>query len=374
MAEETPAAAAAEQTRSSAGRRDADRLYHPSWLDVVFDWLAGLPGPTWLAYLVLIVPSAILNNSALWLSGLVPAGQLDPAQTIWGAVTVAVLAATHHLRNVAGASFDAFRPALGAGVADPDRVRYEMTVMPARPVVALIVFSVAITPLYYVADPVAAQVVGLSGAGLVARWASEALTSAVFLAILLQSIRQMRRVMRLHEAADRVDPFHPEPLHAFSRLTAQAGIVLILFNTAGILLIMMNTGGLGSSAAVASESFLGLYGPWFAGFIGGAIVIFVVPLLGMHRRLEAEKGRLQGELAERLKSVIAELNRDVDGVELGRADGLNKMLASLLQQRDVLARLPTWPWSTGTIRGFGSALFLPIVLFLVQRYLGQLLG
>lgn len=64
----------------------------------------------------------------------------------------------------------------------------------------------------------------------------------------------------------------------------------------------------------------------------------------------------------------------MDAVDLARGDALNKTLGSLLQQREVLAKLPTWPWSTGTIRGFGSALFLPILLFLVQRYLGQLLG
>ena len=45
------------------------RPYARSWIDVVFGWMSALPGPTWLAYLVLIIPSVALANSALWLSG-----------------------------------------------------------------------------------------------------------------------------------------------------------------------------------------------------------------------------------------------------------------------------------------------------------------
>jgi hypothetical protein len=94
----------------------------------------------------------------------------------------------------------------------------------------------------------------------------------------------------------------------------------------------------------------------------------------MHGRLVAEKERLQGESEERLQIVFAELNRDVDGRDVARADALNKTLLSMLQQREVLAKLPTWPWPSGTLRGFVTAIFLPPALFLVQRVLGQLVG
>jgi hypothetical protein len=122
-----------------------------------------------------------------------------------------------------------------------------------------------------------------------------------------------------------------------------------------------------------TESFVVLFLSWYVAFIVFAVFVFVYPLLGLHGRLVAEKEHLQGESEERLKGVLAELNRDVDSGELGRADALNKTLASLLQQRDVLARLPTWPWSTGTLRGFVTAILLPIALFAVQRLLGQFL-
>ncbi len=89
----------------------------------------------------------------------------------------------------------------------------------------------------------------------------------------------------------------------------------------------------------------------------------------MHARLVEEKERLQFVAEERLKAILAELARDVDAVDLARADGLNKTLGSLLQQRELLAKLPTWPWSPGTLRGFVTVILLPIVLFVAQRYL-----
>lgn len=35
-------------------------------------------------------------------------------------------------------------------------------------------------------------------------------------------------------------------------------------------------------------------------------------------------------------------------------------------------RAPTWPWSGGAFTGFVSAILLPIALFLMQRFLSQL--
>jgi hypothetical protein len=59
----------------------------------------------------------------------------------------------------------------------------------------------------------------------------------------------------------------------------------------------------------------------------------------------------------------------VDADDLARMDGLNKALASLVVERDLLARLPTWPWQPGTLGAFATAIVLPVALFLVTRAL-----
>jgi hypothetical protein len=341
------------------------RLYRPSWLDLLFDAIAALPGPAWLAYAVLALPSILVSNAALWLSGLEPWGEVDATQTFWGLMTVGVFAATHYLRVEAGRAFDAFRPALGLGVPNSDVARHELTVMPARPILALTAASAALTVLYYVADPEAAQVTGLSGLGLIGRAVSESFTTAVILALVYQAIRQARRVNQLHAAAEHVDPFRPLPLYAFSRLTAQTGTVLVLFNAIGIAL---------NPAALSSDASILLYVPWLVGFGVVAVGFFVVPLLGMHRRLEATRNDLESAAGARLRALLDELNEAIDRRDSPKVDALDRTIAALRHEREVLRALPTWPWSIGTLRGFASALLLPLALFLVQRFLGQVLG
>lgn len=351
---------------SAAARIDAvDRPYRPSWLDTLFDAIARLPGPTWAAYLVLAIPSVLFSSTALWLSGVRAWWDVEPTQAFWGLLTIGMFAATHYLRYVAGSAFDAFRPALGRGVVDPERSRYEFTVMPARPVLALTAFSFALTPLYYVIDPVASQIGELTGLGLVVRAVSESLTTAVVLALAYQALRQGRRVNQLHAIAEHVDPFRPMPLYAFSRLTAQTATVLILFNGIGIVL---------NPASLSSEASIALYVPWLVVFGVVAVGIFLVPLRGMHGRLEAVKDGLESAAGERLRALLGELNDAIDARDTKAVEALDRTVGALRHEKEVLRTLPTWPWSTGTIRGFASALFLPVVLFLIQRLLSQLLA
>lgn len=53
-------------------------------------------------------------------------------------------------------------------------------------------------------------------------------------------------------------------------------------------------------------------------------------------------------------------------------DQLNQLMASLVTTREVLAKIPTWPWETGTLTGFISA-FLPFAIGLIGVLLEQYL-
>jgi hypothetical protein len=58
---------------------------------------------------------------------------------------------------------------------------------------------------------------------------------------------------------------------------------------------------------------------------------------------------------------------------MSTADALNKTLASLVVERELLAKIPTWPWQPGALTGFLTALLLPIILWLIQRILERML-
>ena len=67
------------------------------------------------------------------------------------------------------------------------------------------------------------------------------------------------------------------------------------------------------------------------------------------------------------------LHGSVDRDDLSGSDGQNKALASLIAERDLVNRLSTWPWQAGTAGAVASAILLPIVLFLLTRFLDRVL-
>jgi hypothetical protein len=340
------------------------RPYAPSWLNLVIDWLDRLPGPRVVAYGILALVFVVLSNSALWVSGLLTLWTLDPAQTFWGFYLPALLATVHYLDGVAGRAFGTYRPVLGPEAEAADRLRYELTVIPALPAAAL---SLAVVPLtfgYYLVDPVGSQVVGYAPGALILRGIGESITSAIVLVLVYHTLRRLRVITHLHAMAHEVDVFQPRPLHAFSQVTSQTAVALIAFITVPVLLVQ---------PALSSPNFWLIWAPWLIGIPVAAIAVFVIPMIGMHRRLAAQKDELRAAADERLRTLLADLNAAVDARELSGADGLQKLLAAHQAQRELLAHLPTWPWTGTTLRGFASALLLPVVLFLIQRLLAEVL-
>jgi hypothetical protein len=101
----------------------------------------------------------------------------------------------------------------------------------------------------------------------------------------------------------------------------------------------------------------------------------------MHGLLVKEQKRLLSTVDSRITQTVATLHEVVDGETVGspdadssrlaqvRIDALNKALTSLLQERDFVGRLSTWPWDPSTLRAVLSAVALPILLFLLTRAL-----
>jgi hypothetical protein len=358
-------ASATDLVHQDSAELTADaRPYGRSWVNLIVDGIEALPGPTWVAFLVLIAVFAALTIPQAWVAGLVAFPDIDLQQIFWGVIIPFSLVLFHYLDGVAREALRAFRPALDASDAEIDRLRYELTVVPARPALALLIVTALITPLYYIADPVASDVVGLSPIGMALRYVAEVLFGSLLFVLVYHSLRQIRSVVRLHRRAERIDLFHPMPLYAFARLTARTGLIILFIFVVPTF----------AAPAVFEAGAAWIWASYLIPGILIAVAVFVLPLREMHTRLVAEKLRLQFAAEERLKAVLAELAHDVDAVDLTRADGLNKTLGSLLQQRDVLAKLPTWPWSVGTLRGFVTLILLPIALFLAQRILAAIVG
>ncbi len=105
-----------------------------------------------------------------------------------------------------------------------------------------------------------------------------------------------------------------------------------------------------------------------------AATAFVLPLLGLHRRMVEAKKPLEAAVSQRMEAAITELHRRVDAGDLEGMTELHRTMASLEIERDVLARIPTWPWQPGTLRGVASAVTLPVLVWLIEQILAYYLG
>ncbi len=104
------------------------------------------------------------------------------------------------------------------------------------------------------------------------------------------------------------------------------------------------------------------------------LAAFVLPLWIAHQRLVGEKQRLLAEVNQRVEALLSQLHQFLDENKLSDVGQLNEAVSGLIVEREVLNKIPTWPWRAGTLSGFLTATLLPIVLFLIQVVLGRILG
>ena len=341
-------------------------LYPPSWVDRFIDWVKRLPGPSWLCYLVLWFAPFLMANAIKWLDGSQPPGTIELFSTISVSDGVYFLALMHYLKGTAGAAIRAFRPALAVSEDEYTKLDYQLTTLPARGVLLASGIGAAIAGLTVLFNP------NVPGAGYTTSLLATVFgsgiaifTFAVTAALVYQTIHQLTMVSRIQAAATRINLFQPDPLYAFSGLTARTAMgYLLLADTAVLVMLEFMREEAIDPMALGIMVFMMLL----------AAVTFVLPLLGMHRRMIEEKARLESEANRRLEAAIAELHRRLDADDLTGMTELYRAITSLEIERDVLAKIPTWPWQPGTLRVALSPLLLPVAVWLIQRLLERFAG
>jgi hypothetical protein len=349
---------------SPATAPGAARPYAPSWVHALTGAMDRLPGPRWVAYLGLAAVMIVLQHIQYWSTGRAEVGTVDRLSTYYGATIAAIVWLAGHLERTTRSGFERIRPALTVGEAEADRLGHELTIIPGRPAAAITIIGAVISIASFLADPEGAAVGGLPPAMLALAFATQVVGSSLVFQMLYWLLRQMRTVRDILDRAVNVDVFRPGPLHAIAALTARPGALLTLL-VASVVLVVPVTDNL--------EAFLVGWGPYLIAPPLFAVVAFVAPLAGAHARLEAQKERLQDETEDRIRGLLEDLHRDVDARDLARADAYSKTLAALVTERDLLARLSTWPWSVSTLRRFISAIGLPLALFVTQQLVVRLL-
>lgn len=337
--------------------------YRPSWIHSLTDSIDRLPGPRLIVYAGIAVVGIALQHAQLWSTGRVAFGTTDLVNTYWGITIAAALWLAGFLERSARSSFERFRGALRVSDEEADRIGYELTIIPGRMSFVITIGAAVLALTSFIADPEGTSTAGLPPVMLAVAFVIQTFVGAVLGQVLYRLLRQVRLAREILDRHVDVDVFRPAPLHAIATLTAVPGASLTLL-LASTLLIVPVTNDL--------PAFLVAWAPILILPPIIAFAAFVAPLTGAHARLEAQRDRLQDATEQRVRGLLGDLDRDVDARDLSRVDGYQKALTAVLVERDILAKLPTWPWSTATLRGFVSTILLPLGLFVLQQVLGRI--
>jgi hypothetical protein len=277
---------------------------------------------------------------------------------VWAVFPLALI---HHLDRVSSGALDQFRPVCDLEPTEAERLRLELTTMPAAPAALASLVGAGFIWFFYFTNRDLFGAMHGSAAQFVVGMAVLTFSFAMLVVLLYHTVRQLWMVSRLYGRVQRLDLFNLSPLYGFAALAARTSIAW----AAGLYLsLALNPDILQSGVAVG------------AFVIQGALVLgtFAWPLFGIHRRILQEKELALARVGQSLNRAIEELNRRSGSMSLAGMDALNKMILSLVASREVLGKVPTWPWSPGTPVAVGSALLLPVGLFVVERLLAGLFG
>lgn len=357
--------------------------YPPSWYDRLSSRIDRLPGPSWLAYLLLGAAGMLVLTGVQMLAGAYQPGKYLVLHLFLGSQFAYLLGLMRLLDRSAAAALDAFRPVLDfprrARQAPADKessleeLRYRLTTLPPRPtlwasvagvllgvVIPLLVFRPPGTTGYSLTAAFAWGRISTSPGAMAAYLIQLAFSEAVAGVFIYHSIHQLREISRVYLTFARLNLYRLQPLYAFSVPAALTSGGLILYNYTWF----------AAGPEFLTQPISIVLGIFFA---MASAVIFAWPLLGIHRRLVAEKRKALAESARRFEAAVAELHQRVDKKALAKMDDLNKTLASLELERAALQRIPTWPWEAGTPRGLAVTLLMPLVIWLAQYILQRIL-
>jgi hypothetical protein len=347
--------------------KHAHQPYPPSWVDRLTIWIESLPGPAWAFYPVLAILYILVAHLLRWIDGSLTFGEIDPARVAEGPLAISFLALIHYLNLTAKRSLADFRPAMEVGEPEYNLLRYELTTLPARVGLLATGVGMLVGILSVFWDPMGW---GISPNTSIFVSIYVYLTAAIIIAsgavFVVHTVRQLRLVNRIHKSATKISLFNRAPQYAFSALTARAGIGMMMIVYYFIFLTyLFNL--FGSTGLSAFD--IGV----FTIILSVAIASFILPLNGMHRRLVKEKSKLISEVDLRFEAMLSKIHDRVDSDSFEKAGDLNSALASLVIEREALFKISTWPWRSGTLRGFLTSVLLPVLLWFITTYLGRLL-
>jgi hypothetical protein len=338
-------------------------IYQPGLLSRVLGWIDRLPWHGWWAFPLLGAVLFSWSHAVLWLAGQLPVGTIDPLLTSAIFYAPFVLAALAYINRASERALAQFWPATGWPDDEQAAWRYAFVNSPRGFGILTVVVGLVAALGSFVSASDTAIGAGLDRTTvLVAYLPSAVLGYGLVVAATVHIARQLRLVARIHREAKAVDPFDRGPVYAFSSLTVRAGLAYVI--SGYYALTVQGAFQAGNAVAILVLALTFSVG----------VACFVFPLWGIHERLGREKDLLLRDVDARLSRLGEEMYRRIDAGQFDGTKVVSEALAGVGALRERIARLPTWPWPPNVMRGFISALLLPVIVYIVSRLAGGLVG
>jgi hypothetical protein len=349
---------------------DADRSgeptamhFRPGYLTRFLTWVGTLPGDGWWFFAAIYTALVAWGHGVLWMTGRLQPGSLEPSFLTLGIYGPYSLAALALGTRIALQSLATFWPATGWPDADRAGWAFEFRHTPAAYTIpaSLLGLAFALGALLGLPESVLGPESGRLSA-YVAYAPTVLFGYGLMVIVGVQVFRWLWLVARIHREAEAIDPFDRAPVFAFSRLTVAVGLSYVAAAYYSLTVTAaFQAGNLASLIAIVVVTFSG-------------IVAFVAPLWGIHGHLVQLKAARVRDVERRIDLVAAELFRRIEAGAFDSVKEVTDTLPGVTALRDRVAHLPTWPWPPQLLRGFVSALLLPVVLYVLTRAIGSQLG
>ena len=360
---------ASHPSAHSAALREAPFLppYPPSWVDRFTDWVERLPIPWWLFYLVVGLLLEAVQAYLLWSGGVFNTFGVHFFQFFFPVNYVLALFLMHAFDRRARTALERFRPALRREAVSYERLLYELTTLPARPTILAGLVGLAFGTITTLAMGSGLQDYPMFGLNATPTGYTFVLitylpTLWLWFTLIYHTIHQLHTVQRIYTREARVDLYRLRPIYALAELTALTAVGFAIYTYPWLADLLNAISTMGPYVVILNI-------PFFA----WPIAIFVWPLWGAHRTLVDLKEEALAEAATRAQVLAALLHERIDQRPLAGIDEVHKAITALEIETTRLLKVPTWPWRPGTFRGLLAAVFLPLLLWVVQFVLQRLL-
>lgn len=331
--------------------------YTPRWLYRVFGFIERLPIRGWqLALLVAVIGGLAMHLDA-WRQGLLPWGQLDTylaSTSLYIVFYPGIWMVLDQRSRVALRDFFRTTRKSEAGF---EAVYADFVSLPSFLGSLVFLFGSFLGFLFYdgIESPFLGRVLPIWD---LISWVP--ITGLMFM-LLYRTLRQAVVMPRLFNEI-KVNLFDPSPVYAISRYASQASVALLVISY--LLLSFSLPGQLFEPIAIAFQILL----------ISASLAYFFVPLASINQRMHRAKEKLLAEIGRDLEAVYGRVHAAVQSKKFARVGEMHASIGALKDELEIIRRIPTWPWQPETLRNLVTPMLLPVIVYLMQRYVGSALG